>query len=1228
MSTEFPLRHLSVRVPWHDAGWAGIVCQAPHLNGACAKLKGIAGRKNDADELALAGKSLEELPVSKWPCCVDERAAFMAPFTMDHVRHHALADKNSEKYGHFKDTRQRYPPFSAGIVPFRWLMRDNLAEYADLYELDADRDREPDLGYTSTWVHEAENQKTLLDAFAAHLRKDDSLCFFYSKHVPFVEGTGRILVGAGRVADVGKLIEYDRHREGMRGMVWERPVQHSIRPKGKDGFIFPYLEILKRVEADPSIDIDRYTARAPEDHWDEFSFGSELVTHDGAIAAALALESALGRVEAELGISSKWQREWLNEELVRLWKVRGPFPGLGAVLAAFGMSRGIFVAHAIQKRAGDSADPWPLVDEAFRKPADVLPKDLTRDLKELAPTWKGLPAERREFLKLLSRFELTKRQAKSFYDAASRDKEGWQVADKDVLRNPYRLYEVSRHHPDGLQLLGVDRGIFPDDSIRLKHPLIGPAALDSAVDMRRVRAFTVATLEEAATRGHTLLPFDQIVDGITGKPVMPACPVTGDILAARGSEMEPEIAVSTGNQPSLQLARYVSIGDLVRKQVSGRVAGQRHTVTRDWRKLVDQTFPESADAIEALARAEKAAALKELAESRLSVLVGPAGAGKTTVLRILCEQPEVLKEGVLLLAPTGKARVRLQSLAGLKATQALTIAQFLNQHGRYDGESGRYFLSDRPRATGFGTVVVDESSMLTEDMLGALFDALQGVKRFILVGDPAQLPPIGAGRPFVDIVSHLRPPNYESMSPRVASGYGELTIERRQKGKDRPDVRFARWFSATPPPPGQDDVFACEANEHQVRFVEWDKPEDFPDLFLKILVEELRLASADDLTGFNKCLGSVTANGYEYFNACRGEKKGSVDAVEDWQVLTPLRGMPFGVGDINRQIHGRFRRAFLDFATRQWRSIPKPMGPERIVYGDKVINVRNHRRDGKRVYPAEGALGYVANGEIGLVVGQWKSRGSPKIVKVEFASQKGYTYDFYSSDFREEGEAALELAYALTVHKAQGSQFKLVILVVPRDHPILSRELIYTAVTRQEERVVIMHQGPRTVLKDFAAVHRSETARRMTNLLRPCLMVEVPLTKGSVFLQEGLVHRTKARLAVRSKSELIIADALTDAGYRFEYEKPLTLGGITRYPDFTIEDEISGKTLYWEHLGLLHRADYKRSWEKKQAWYQANGVVLAGAKTPAGAPLLVTTSEEKGFDSGMVQRVIKQHLQN
>ena len=1222
---NFPLRHLSVRVPWHDSGWKGVICQAPHLNGACVKLKGITDKKNDEQECKIAGRSLEDLEAQDLPPCVNERGSFMASFELEPIKRHALAHMNPADYGHFQPTLQRYPAYSAGVVPFRWLMRDNLEGIARGLELDASLDREPELKYESRWVHEAGNQTTLLDGFAGHLREEQSLCIFYAKHVPFVEGTARVLIGAGRIKKIGKLSEYDRKGEGPRGMLWERPVQHSIRPKGDDGFLMPYAELLARAEEDPSLDLERYTAKAPDEHWDEFSYASELVRHDGAIASLLAMDLALGRIHDELGIESSGPRQWIHTELVRLWKVRGPYPGLGAVLTAFGLSRGVFVAHALQQKAGENVDPWPQVDAAFKKPDDLLPKPLRADVKALASTWKGLPADRRQFLKLLSRFELTVEQAASLYEVGARNRAGWGGTDKEILENPYRIYELSRHDPDGIRLLTVDRGVFPDDAVRLVHPLEAPSGLESGVDRRRVRAFCLAALEKAALDGHTLQSRDGLVETIRAFAVKPECAVTGDMLRAQLPTMAPEIVPALlDDDQGLQLDRYKLIGELVRKELK-RVDGTRHVVAVDWKQAVSEKLKTPVDEEDERAHQEKSAALKELAEARLSVLAGPAGAGKTTVLGILCVQEAITKEAILLLAPTGKARVRMQELTKGATAQAMTVAQFLNQHGRYDGKAGRYVLSDRPKAEGYGTVIVDESSMLTEDMLGALFDALKGVKRYIFVGDPAQLAPIGAGRPFVDLIAKLRPENREAIFPRVGKSYAELTIERRQVGADRPDLRLARWFSTTAPDAGDDDIF-CESApaSNEIRFVQWVDANDFQAKLLEVLQQELGLSDLDDIRGFNAKLGAVTVGEYDYFNATRDGKLGSVDSVEAWQILSPLRGMSFGVSDINRQIHERFRKKYLELATSRFRSIPKPMGAERVVYGDKVINLSNHTRSGKKVYPQEGALGYLANGEIGLAVGQWKTKGFPKILKVEFASQKGYTYDFYGSDFKDEGDASMELAYALTIHKAQGSQFGLTIVVLPEGHPILSRELIYTALTRHQNRVVILHQGARSLLKDFASPFSSSTARRMTNLLSACRMREIKQERGSIFMQEGLIHLTSDGRAVRSMSELVIAEALIAAGQEFSYEKPLLLGGEVRYPDFTIEDEISGRTIYWEHLGMLEKKSYREKWEKKLAWYIKNGV---RPESEGGGPNgMLVTSEGSGstaFNASEIQATIQ-----
>jgi len=77
---NYPLRHISIRVPWHDTGWDGRVCSAPRLNGACLKLRRIAENRDDVADEAVAGESFGDLQQAQWPACVAERVGFMAPF--------------------------------------------------------------------------------------------------------------------------------------------------------------------------------------------------------------------------------------------------------------------------------------------------------------------------------------------------------------------------------------------------------------------------------------------------------------------------------------------------------------------------------------------------------------------------------------------------------------------------------------------------------------------------------------------------------------------------------------------------------------------------------------------------------------------------------------------------------------------------------------------------------------------------------------------------------------------------------------------------------------------------------------------------------------------------------------------------------------------------------------------------------------------------------------------
>ena len=265
---------------------------------------------------------------------------------------------------------------------------------------------------------------------------------------------------------------------------------------------------------------------------------------------------------------------------------------------------------------------------------------------------------------------------------------------------------------------------------------------------------------------------------------------------------------------------------------------------------------------------------------------------------------------------------------------------------------------------------------------------------------------------------------------------------------------------------------------------------------------------------------------------------------------------------------------------------------------------------------------FLANGDIGIVVGQIRTRRfnyPPSSLEVEFSTQPGSVVKFWPGEFDEEGEASLELAYALTVHKAQGSEFGTVLLVLPKSSQLLTRELVYTALTRQREKIVVLMQGSPADLQRLSSESYSEVAGRLTNLFSP----PNPVLLGERMLEEGLIHRTARGEAVRSKSEVIIANLLHASGVEYHYEQPLERDGMVKYPDFTIEDDDTGETYYWEHLGMLSDDDYRRRWSEKREWYRERGILSReDGGGPAGTLITTEDSAEGGIDSAHVSALI------
>ena len=515
-----PLRHLSIRVPWHDAAWDGTVCHDPKGNASCLVLKEIRDSRDDEQEQRLAGQSIATLDQeTQWPACVGERMTFMAPFEFTRTVKHPYAGFSPD-HVHITPATFLHPAYSAAVIPFRWMSRKDAWELASRLDLDVDPERDPTDGWLewNNWVQDHANQRVLLDTFFSAVEPERSLCFFYAKQTPMLDDADRILVGAGRVRAVGPLVEYGYSAPGKyRSYVWDRAVEHSVRPTFDDGFLLPYHELLERAKEGESIDLPACTALCPEDRRTEFSYAGEHVTHDGAIAALLRCRDALEHSEPYVTTPTGLMFKWIDARLGELWRLRGPTPGLGAALVAFGVERGNLLAYELSSVLGENESPWVLLDGLMAGThhvsdrADALLTRTTRD------KWLAISAkkpERRALLELVARFELTDDQAKRLWVIENRKEAGIDASDADLLANPYLLFERDRVSPDPVSAWTIDRGAFPAPTIRELHPLPEPSNVGDPTDRRRVRALVIETLEQAGSEGHTLQPRDSVVSKV------------------------------------------------------------------------------------------------------------------------------------------------------------------------------------------------------------------------------------------------------------------------------------------------------------------------------------------------------------------------------------------------------------------------------------------------------------------------------------------------------------------------------------------------------------------------------------------------------------------------------------------------------------------------------------------------------------------------------------------
>jgi exodeoxyribonuclease V alpha subunit len=415
---------------------------------------------------------------------------------------------------------------------------------------------------------------------------------------------------------------------------------------------------------------------------------------------------------------------------------------------------------------------------------------------------------------------------------------------------------------------------------------------------------------------------------------------------------------------------------------------------------------------------------------RFAVISGGPGTGKTTtvvkVLALLLEQDPGLH--IVLAAPTGKAAARLtQAMRGGKQrvdAAASVLARIPEEAGtlhRLLGAGfGRGFRHDRDNPLALDCLVVDEASMIDLPLMARLLDALPERSRLILLGDRDQLASVEAGNVLGDITGHGRMIRYShaqsaflqelgmaagestappgATPPPIADAVGLLRVSYRFAG-DSGIGELARRVNA-----GEGAAALELFGDARYRDIDW----------LDAGRESLNPA----------CLDWAVERYARYLQL--EDVAEALRVFEQARVLAALQGGPFGVGELNRRIAERL----------QARGVIR--GGE-DYHGKPVMVTSNDYELG------------LFNGDIGLL---WRASGDDSL-RAWFA-------------FTDEAPRSVSVrqlpdhdcAYALTVHKSQGSEFDEVLLVLPpADSPVLTRELVYTGITRARYRVTL--QGER-----------------------------------------------------------------------------------------------------------------------------------------------------------------------
>ena len=385
---------------------------------------------------------------------------------------------------------------------------------------------------------------------------------------------------------------------------------------------------------------------------------------------------------------------------------------------------------------------------------------------------------------------------------------------------------------------------------------------------------------------------------------------------------------------------------------------------------------------------EQVMAIQNSISSPVSIITGGPGTGKTRIIEGLAQVlVRSFKKTIRVCAPTGRAAKRIAENPALKSFKPSTIHMLMAT------------IESSTDTAKFDALIVDESSMIDINLFKDLVKLVPDRAQLILIGDVDQLPPVGPGQPFLDLIRS-----------------GEIIVSRLTK-QFRQGSKSNISAVAKAVNRGEMIDYSSDLISSDFSFVDVEKR----DIIQEII----------------KALNTLTESG-----------KDQID-LENTQILSPMRRYPAGLTNLNTILQKKYnpnsKKVFSKLENET---------EVNFFINDKVICTTND-------YELD-----VRNGDIGYIVNK-----IGRNIQIDF--------DGKTKLFHENRTDIIDLAYAITVHKSQGSEYANVLMPIVDDHRImLTRKLIYTAITRGKQKVCLI--GSKSVFKE--ALRRVYLNLRYTNL--------------------------------------------------------------------------------------------------------------------------------------------------